>query len=69
MRYKEGWAVLACADWFAGTCDGQPLEIAPPSVEGIPSSRPEIDEDGRYARWVQTRLRELWPSLSFKIAG
>ncbi len=50
MRYKEGWAVLACADWFAGTRNRQPLEVVTPSVEEIPSSWPEIDENGRYAR-------------------
>ena len=60
-RYKEGWGVLACADWFSGKCEGQPLEVTPPPVgDNRPIGR-EIEEDGRYANWVQTRLRELWP--------
>jgi hypothetical protein len=39
-RYKEGWGALACADWFAGTCEGDPLEIAPPSVGDVRPLRP-----------------------------
>ena len=31
-RYKEGWAALACADWFSGKCEGDPLAVGPPSV-------------------------------------
>jgi hypothetical protein len=60
-RYKEGWGALACADWFAGTCEGEPLEIAPPSVGDVRPLSLEIEEDERYAHWVRTRLRELWP--------
>ncbi len=60
-RYKEGWGALACADWFAGMCAGDPLEIAPPSVGDVRPLRLEIEEDARYAHWVRTRLRELWP--------
>ena len=63
-RYKAGWGALACADWFTGTCDGDPLEIAPPSVGIVRPLRleiEEIEEDERYAHWVRTRLRELWP--------
>jgi hypothetical protein len=60
-RYTVGWGVLACADWFAGTCEGDPVEIAPPSMGGCPPSKLETEQDERYAHWVQTRLSELWP--------
>lgn len=60
-RFKEGWSALACAVWFAGTCEGDPLQIAPPSVGNIRPLNLEIEEDKRYAHWVRTRLRELWP--------
>ena len=60
-RYKEGWGALACADWFAGTCEGDPLEIAPPSVRDLPPLSLVIEKDERYAHCVRTRLRELWP--------
>ena len=44
-RYKDGWGVLACADWFTGECAGQPLDVAPPSVgDGRPQGR-GFDED------------------------
>jgi hypothetical protein len=46
-RYKEGWGALACADWFAGTCEGEPLEIAPPSVGDVRPLSLEIEEDER----------------------
>jgi hypothetical protein len=39
-RYKEGWGVLACADWFIGKCEGQPLEVAPPSGVILTRMRP-----------------------------
>lgn len=60
-RYKEGWGALACADWFSGMCEGDPLEVAPPSVGDVRPLSLEIEEDERYAHWVRTRLRELWP--------
>ncbi len=60
-RYKEGWGALACADWFAGTCEGDPLEIATPSVGEVRLLSLETEEDKRYTHWVRTRLRELWP--------
>ncbi|MEP6960162.1 MAG: hypothetical protein ABI980_15655 [Nitrospirota bacterium] len=53
-RYKEGWGVFACADWFIGKCEGQPLEVAPPSGR-------DMDGDAAYNKWVKVRLRELWP--------
>ena len=60
-RYKEGWGGLACADWFSGKCEGDPLEVRLPSVGDVRTLKLEIEEDKRYARWVRTRLRELWP--------
>jgi len=60
-QYQLGWGVLACADWFAGTCKGDPLEIAPPSVGDVRPLRLGIEEDEGYAHWVRMRLRELWP--------
>lgn len=29
-RFKDGWGVLACAEWFTGKCEGQPLDVHPP---------------------------------------
>ena len=53
-RYNEGWGVFACTDWFSGKCEGEPLEIAPPSGRNV-------DESESYRNWVKARLRELWP--------
>jgi hypothetical protein len=25
---KDGWGVLACAEWFKGKCEGEPLDVA-----------------------------------------
>jgi len=60
-RYQQGWGVLACAGWFAGKCEGDPVEVAPPSVGDVRPLSLGIEEDERHARWVRTRLRELWP--------
>jgi hypothetical protein len=60
-RYKDGWGVLACADWFTGKCEGQPLDVAPPSVGGMRPRGRGLDEDENYNKWVNTRLREVWP--------
>ena len=60
-RYKDGWGVLACADWFAGRCEGEPLEVTSPSVGNMSPVGPDFDEDVKYTHWVNTRLRELWP--------
>jgi hypothetical protein len=60
-RFKDGWGVLACADWFSGTCEGEPLDVAPPSVGDRPLKGRGFDEDERYNQWVRTRLREVWP--------
>jgi hypothetical protein len=59
-RYKEGWGALACADWFVGNCEGDPLKVAPPSMRDVRPLSLEIEEDEHYAHWVRTRLRELW---------
>ena len=53
-RYKDGWGVLACADWFSGRCEGEPLEVSAPSGR-------DVDEGESYQTWVKGRLRELWP--------
>jgi hypothetical protein len=53
-RYKEGWGVLACADWFSGTCEGAPLDVSAPSGRGV-------NDDVTYSNWVKIRLRQLWP--------
>ena len=48
-RYNEGWGALACADWFAGRCEGDTLEVAPPSVGDVRPLNLEIEEGERYA--------------------
>ena len=53
-RYKDGWGVLACADWFTGKCEGEPLDVSAPSGR-------DVDENETYRNWVKVRLRELWP--------
>ena len=53
-RYKDGWGVLACADWFSGKCEGQPLDVSSPSGR-------DVNEGEFYPRWAKARLRELWP--------
>ena len=60
-RYKDGWGVLACADWFSGKCEGDPLDVAPPTVGDKRPMGPGLDEDQRYNKWLTTRLREVWP--------
>lgn len=54
-RYKDGWGFLACAKWFTGACEGDPLDVAPPAVGD------RLAEDERYNTWLKTRLREVWP--------
>ena len=53
-RYKDGWGVLACADWFSGKCEGQPLDVSAPSGR-------DVDDNVTYSDWVKVRLRQLWP--------
>ena len=53
-RYKAGWGVFACADWFSGKCKGEPLDVSAPSGR-------DVDENETYKNWVKVRLRELWP--------
>lgn len=60
-RFKDGWGALACADWFAEKCAGQPLDVAPPSVGDFRSRGRGFNEDENYNNWVKTRLREVWP--------
>ena len=60
-RYKDGWGVLACAEWFTGKCEGDPLGIASPSVTDTCPKGRGLDEDEKYNKWVRTRLREIWP--------
>ena len=60
-RFKDGWGALACADWFAGKCAGQPLDVAPPSVGDFRSRGRGVNEDENYNNWVKTRLREVGP--------
>ena len=36
-RFKDGWGVLACADWFSATCEGAPLAVELPSQEELPN--------------------------------
>ena len=52
---------LACADWFAGKCSGQPLNLAPPSVGAKRPRGHGLDEDENYTNWAKTQLREIWP--------
>jgi len=58
---RMGGGVLACADWFAGKCEGDPLEVAPSSVGDVRPLSLGTEEDERFSYWVGTRLRELWP--------
>ena len=60
-RYKDGWGVLACADWFTGKCEGLPLDVAPPSVVDTRPRGRGFNEEENFNTWVKTRLRELWP--------
>jgi hypothetical protein len=60
-RYKDGWGVFACAEWFAGKCEGPPLDVAPPSLGDHPPKGRGLEEDEEYNHWVTTRLREIWP--------
>ena len=60
-RYKDGWGVLACADWFTGTCEGDPLDVALPSLTNARPKGRGLNEDERYNKWVRTRIREIWP--------
>ena len=60
-RFENGWGALACADWFAGKCAGQPLDVAPPFVGDFRPRWDGFGEDERYNNWVKTRLREVWP--------
>lgn len=53
--------VLACAEWLTGKCEGQPLDVAPPSVGDLRPKRRGVDEDEKYNNWVNARLREVWP--------
>jgi len=60
-RYKDGWGVLACADWFAGKCEGDPLDITPPSVGNTRERRQSSVDDVNVSEWMKKRIRELWP--------
>lgn len=60
-RYKDGWGVLACAEWFAGKCEGEPLDVAPPSVGNTGEKGPHLVGDVKFYGWMKKRIRELWP--------
>lgn len=60
-RFKDGWGALACAEWFAGRCTGQPLDVAPPSVGGFRPQGGSFDADEDHPNWVKARLRAVWP--------
>ena len=60
-RYKDSWGVLACADWFSGRCEGEPLDITPPSVGNMRETGRKMEEDEILAAWMKKRIRELWP--------
>ena len=60
-RYKDGWGVLACAEWFTGKCEGEPLDVSPPTVGDLRPRGRGLDEDENYNKWVKTRVREVWP--------
>ena len=60
-RYKKGWGVLACAEWFTGKCEGLPLDVAPPWMGAVRPKGRGFDEDEQYNHWVKTRIREVWP--------
>ena len=48
-RYKDGWGVFACAEWFTGKCEGLPLDVAPPSVGDLRPKGRGFDEDEKYS--------------------
>jgi hypothetical protein len=60
-RYKDGWGVLACADWFSGKCEGEPLDITPPSVGNTGERGQRLADDLKFYKWMNKRIRELWP--------
>jgi hypothetical protein len=60
-RYKNGWGVLACADWFAGLCEGKPLGIIFPYLINLARPEDVVDVNAAYADWLTQRVRALWP--------
>ena len=60
-RYKDGWGVLACAEWFTGKCEGLPLDITPPSVGNTRERGQSSVDDVNVYEWMKKRIRELWP--------
>jgi hypothetical protein len=60
-RFKDGWGVLACAEWFTGKCEAEPLDVTPPSKGNLRPKGRGLDEDEKYNNWVKTRMREIWP--------
>jgi hypothetical protein len=61
-RYKDGWGIMACPGWFAGSCEGQPLGVIFPSSGHISPLGSDADAMANYSNWLNTRLRALWPS-------
>jgi len=60
-KYKNGWGILACAGWFAGSCDGHPLGVIFPSVGDVRRPGDVADVNATYADWLTKRIRALWP--------
>jgi hypothetical protein len=61
-KKPSGGIKTAGAFWpVPGTCEGEPLDIASPSVGDMRPMGRGLDEDERYNKWLHTRLREVWP--------
>jgi hypothetical protein len=47
MARKEphGDLKMAGADWFSGTCEGEPLDVSPPALEDLGSEGCDLDEE------------------------
>lgn len=60
-RYKDGWGVLACADWFSDKYEGVPLDVTSPLAADTSRRGRDFDGDANFMQWMNTRLRRLWP--------
>ncbi len=51
---KAEWrGFLACAEWFTGACEGDPLDVTPPSVRDMSPLGRGLEEDKQYITWLK----------------